>query len=152
MERYPILFGRRELIEGNGFIAGVEVAGRALLSNEDGEYWVEGINPGGFAAKGAGPGEALAALCVEFRLVLFDIAVEAVDFSSFKEAVEKFFHATNQVALQEWNEAVAEVRNGKINADWLDKRPAESPLGINVVQISQPKASHNQEGAAAIAA
>ncbi|HKH44114.1 MAG TPA: hypothetical protein VKM72_05555 [Thermoanaerobaculia bacterium] len=152
MERYPILFGRRELIEGNGFIAGVEIAGRALMSNEDGEYWVEGVNPGGFASKGAGPGEALAAFCVEFRLVLFDIAMDAADFSAFKAEVEKFFHATNQVALQEWEAAVTEVREGKITAEWLDKRPADSPLRVNVEQIHQPKAAHNQEGAAAIAA
>ena len=81
MERYPILFGRRELIEGNGFIAGVEVNGRALLSNEDGEYWAEGINPGGFASKGAGPGEALASFCEELRVVLFDIALGASDWA-----------------------------------------------------------------------
>jgi len=152
MEQYPILFGRHELIEGNGFIARVEVAGRALLSKEDGEYWVEGVNPGGFAAKGTGQLEALAAFCVDFRLVLFDIAVDAADFDVFKLEVDKFFHATNLVALQEWEAAVAEVRKGRIDANWLDKRPADSPLWVNVVQISQPKAVHNQEGAAALAA
>ncbi len=152
MERYPILFGRRELIAGNGFIAGVEVAGRALLSQDDGEYWVEGINPGGFASKGAGPGEALAAFCEEFRLVLFDIAVDATDFANFKAEVEKFFQATNQIALQEWEEAVVEVRAGKIAPEWLDKRSADSPLRVDVVQIRQPRAADNQEGTAAIAA
>lgn len=55
MTHYPLLFARHELIEGNGFIARVAVSGRALLSEEDGEFWVEGINPGGFSAKGQSP-------------------------------------------------------------------------------------------------
>ena len=152
MERYPILFGRHELIEGDGFIARVEVDGRALLSREDEEYWIEGVNPGGFAAKGTGPSDALAAFCVEFRLALFDIALSAADFGAFKAEMERFFHATNKVALQEWDAAVAEVREGKIDAEWLDKRPADTPLRVHVVEIRQPKAVHNQEGAAAIAA
>jgi hypothetical protein len=45
MTHYPLLFGRREKVEGNGFIARVAVAGRVLLTDEDGEFWVEGINP-----------------------------------------------------------------------------------------------------------
>ena len=40
MTHYPLLFGRRELLEGNGFIARVSVSGRALLADEDGEFWV----------------------------------------------------------------------------------------------------------------
>jgi hypothetical protein len=152
MARYPILFSRRELIEGDGFIAAVGVSGRALLFDEDGESWVEGVNPGGFAAKGASPSEALAAFCEEFRLVLFDIASESGAFEGFKEEVEKFFHETNDTALREWETAVSEVRQGKITVDWLDRRPAESPLTIDVVRIRHPKAANNQEGGAAIAA
>lgn len=152
MEQVPILFGRRELIEGNGFIAGVNVNGRALLFDEGGEYWVEGVNPGGFSAKGTSPSEALAAFCDEHRVVLFDIASDARDFDTFKAEVERFFHDTNETALREWDAAVAEVRKGRITADWLDKRPAESPRSVEVVRISQPKATNNQEGRAAIAA
>ena len=152
MDRYPILFSRRELIEGNGFIAGVGVKKRALLFEEDDETWVEGVNPGGFTAKGSSPSEALAAFCEEFRLVLFDIALEAPSFEGFQAGVERFFDETNQTALHEWEEAVAAVREGRVTAEWLDRRPAESPLGIEVVQIRHPKAANNQEGGAAIAA
>jgi len=145
MERYPILFGRHELIEGNGFIARVEVHGRALLSNEDDEYWAEGINPGGFAAKGAGPGDALAAFCEELRVVLFDIALGASDFAAFKTEVERFFWQTNQPALHDWEAAVNDVRDGKVSADWLIQKPADSPRSVNVVLVRQPKAVNNQE-------
>ena len=152
MERYPILFSRRELIEGNGFVAGVSISGRALLFDEDGDYWVEGVNPGGFAAKGSSPSEALVAFAEELRLVLFDIAIEAVSFEDFKVAVEAFFNETNQTALREWEGALAEVRQGKLAADWLDRRPADTPLGIEVAMIRDPRAANNQEGVAAIAA
>jgi hypothetical protein len=74
MTRYPLLFGRRELVEGDGFVARVAVSGRALLTDEDGEFWVEGVNPGGFAASGKSPAEALAEFSTEFRTILFDIA------------------------------------------------------------------------------
>jgi len=107
MNRYPILFSRRELVEGNGFIARVGVLGIALLLEEDDETWVEGINPGGFAAKGSSPSEALAVFYQELRLVLFDIAIEALSFEEFRAEVDRFFDETNQTALHEWEEAVA---------------------------------------------
>jgi len=154
MTRYPILFNRRELIEGNGFVAGVAVRGRALLTDEEeeGEYWVEGVNPGGFAARGGSPSEALAAFVAELRTVLFDIATDGRSFEEFRADVEKFFHETNKIALAEWEEAVQEVRNGRVKVDWLTHRPAESPLGIEVLLIRQPQASNNREGEAALAA
>ena len=150
--RYPLLFSRRELVEGDGFIAGVAVAGRALLTQEDGEYWTEGVNPGGFAAKGKSLGEALAAFCEEFRIILFDIAAGASDFGAFKAEVEQFFNETNEVALREWEAAVAEVREGRIDADWLSKRSADSPRTVEVVLVDHPKAANNEEGLAELAA
>lgn len=152
MTAYPLLFGRRELVEGNGFVAGVDVHGRALLTEEEGIFWVEGVNPGGFAASGSSRGDALAVFCQELRAVLFDIAAGAGTFEGFKSEVEKFFHETSEMALREWEAAVQEVRAGKLDTDWLIQRPAESPLSVDVVLIRQPKATNNQEGEAAIAA
>lgn len=152
MTRYPLLFGRHELVEGNGFIARVAVSGRALLIEEDGEVWVEGINPGGFAASGESRGEALAQFCLAFQAVLFDIASEATRFEEFREEVEKFFGDTNATALREWEEAVQQVKAGKLNADWLKTRPAESQLEVEVVEVNQPAAINNELGEAALAA
>lgn len=152
MTRYPLLFGRRELVEGNGFIAGVAVSGRALLSEEDGEYWVEGVNPGGFAASGDSPNEALARFCDELRAILFDIVADVPTFEAFKEEVERFFHETSEPARVEWEQAVQEVRQGRVAADWLAKRPADTPLRLEVSRIERPQAANNQEGEAAIAA
>jgi hypothetical protein len=152
MTHYPLLFGRRELVEGNGFIARVAVSGRALLSKEDGEVWVEGINPGGFSAKGQNPSEAIAEFCSAFRAVLFDIASDARSFRDFHDEVQEFFNETNAPALREWEEAVQKVKAGQLDAEWLNKRPAETRLGIEVTEVSRPAATNNELGEAALAA
>lgn len=152
MAQYPILFNRSDLIEGNGFIARVSVAGRALLTEEADEIWVEGVNPGGFAATGESLGDALNTFCAEYLAVLFDIAGDASSIREFKEEVGRFFGETNQAASAEWDQAVQEVREGRVTADWLIKRPAETPLKIEVSEIRKPKAENNEEGIAAIAA
>src|SRR5213075_2157779 len=97
---YPLLFSRREKVEGNGFIARVIVSGRILLTEEDGEFWVEGINPGGFAATGKSANEALAQFCLDFLAILFDIANDAEDFEGFREEVGRFFNDTSAPALK----------------------------------------------------
>lgn len=154
MASYPLIFGRRELVEGNGFIAGVALTGRALLTQEDGEFWVEGINPGGFAANGKSESEALAKFCEEFKLVLFDIASEAPTFEEFKADVERFFSETSRQALSDWESAVQAVRRGEVEVDWLIQKPADSPLSIEVVLLQERMANpaHNREGVAALAA
>jgi len=152
MTFYPLLFGRRELVEGNGFIARVAVTGRALLSQEDEEFWVEGINPGGLAGKGQSPSEALADFCLAFRAILFDIASDAGSFQAFHDEAQRFFQETNAPALREWEEAVQRVRTGELDADWLSKRPAETQLGIEVTEVNHPAATNNELGEAALAA
>lgn len=149
---YPLLFGLRELVEGNGFIARVAVSGRALLSEDDGEVWLEGINPGGFAAKGQSPSEAVAEFCSAFRAVLFDIASDAASFRDFHDEVERFFHDTNTAALRDWQEAVERVRAEQIEVDWLNKKPADTRLGIEVTEVSRPAATNNELSEASLAA
>ena len=152
MTRYPLLFGLRELVEGDGYIARVSVSGRALLVDQDGEVWVEGVNPGGFSAKGVSHGEALAEFGSAFRTILFDIASGAGSFPEFRAEVQKFFDDTNVPAAREWEEAVQRVKAGQLDADWLNKRPAETKLGIEITEVSQPAAANNEVGGAALAA
>ncbi|MES1241494.1 MAG: hypothetical protein ABUT39_07735 [Acidobacteriota bacterium] len=152
MTSYPLLFGLRELVEGNGFIARVAVSGRALLSEEDGEAWLEGINPGGFATKGQSPSEALAEFCSAFRAILFDIASDTRSFKDFQDEVESFFNETNESALRDWQEAVERVRAEQIEVEWLKKKPAETKLGIEVTEVSRPAATNNELSEAALAA
>jgi len=152
MTQYPLLFGRRELVEGNGFVARVAVSGRALLVDENGECWIEGINPGGFAASGKSPNEALAEFGSAFRAVLFDIASDAGSFRDFHDEVKRFFEETNVPALRDWEEAVQRVKAGQLDADWLSKRPSDTKLGVEVVEVNRPAAANNELGEAALAA
>jgi predicted RNase H-like HicB family nuclease len=152
MTQYPLLFGRRELVEGNGFVARVTVSGRALLVDENGDYWIEGINPGGFAANGRSPSEALAEFGSALRAVLFDIASDAGSFQDFHDEVQRFFEETNVPALRDWEEAVQRVKAGQLDADWLSKSPADTKLGVEVVEVNQPAAANNELGEAALAA
>jgi len=152
MTHYPLLFARRERVEGNGFIARVGVSGRVLLTEEDGEFWVEGVNPGGMAANGKSANEALAQFCQDYLAVLFDIASDAKDFDGFREEVKRFFDDTSRPALREWEEAVQQVKAGEVDAEWLTKRPAETKLGVEVTLFSQPAATNNDLGEMALAA
>lgn len=149
---YPLLFARREVVEGNGFAARVALSGRALLTDEEGEYWVEGVNPGGLAASGSSANEALTQFCQDILAVLFDIAGEAGSFEAFRAEVTRFFYDTSEPALQDWEQAVQRVRAGQVNADWLVKRPAETPIGVEVTLFNQPAATNNDLGEAALAA
>ncbi len=152
MTYYPLLFGRRELVEGDGFIARVAVSGRALLAEEDGEFWVEGVNPGGFAACGKSAGEALAEFSVAFRAVLFDIVSEASSLEDFQAEVQRFFDETNIPALRNWEEGVRKVKAGELDAQWLERRPADMRIGVEVAEVSRPTATNNELGDAALAA
>ena len=78
MSNYPIIFGFRDLVQGDGYLAGIAVEGRALMhEDEDGSYWIEGVNPGGFSAVGKSPAAVLESFRRSYREILFDIATEA---------------------------------------------------------------------------
>jgi hypothetical protein len=139
-------------VKGEHFTAGVIVAGRVLVQGEDGEFWAEGVNPGGLAAKGETATAAMRALCTSYHMVLLDIAEDETSFEGFKKAVERFFADTSMAALEEWDKAVLEVRAGRLSLeDEMGKRPSESPLGITVLSL-EDKAKNEEVGDLAIAA
>ena len=152
MTHYPILFGFRDLIAGNGFIAGVDLSGRAVLADEGDGFWMYGVNPGGVAGGGSTPGEAQAEFRSAYRSVLFDIAAEAGSFEDFARQVKQLVEETNVPTLAEWQAAVAEVRQGRVDADWLPKRKAEAKIGVEVALLEHPLPSANMLDEAELAA
>ncbi len=152
MTHYPLLFGFRDLIAGNGFVAGVDLSGRAVLVDEGDGFWMYGVNPGGVAAGGGTPGEAQSEFRSAYRSVLFDLAAEAKDYDDFEREVNSFVTATNKPTETEWNEAVSEVRQGKVDADWLPKGRAESRIGVQIVLLDHPTPSANLLDEAELAA
>jgi hypothetical protein len=81
---------------------------------------------------------------------LFDIASDADSFEAFRREVEAFFDNAGETPLREWNEAVEDVRAGRLDADWLVRRPADSRLGVRVDRIDRLAAANNalEEGPA----
>ena len=120
--RYPILFTYRDILAGNGFVAGIEVRGRYLMADESEEgVWVYGVNPGGLSAVGDSQKEATSAFREAYRESLFDIAGDARTFDDFKSAITHFVEDKNSHYCAEWWDAVALVRSGKTDLNWMTR-------------------------------
>ena len=112
--QYPLLFSYRETFFGNGFLVEVQATnGRALCVREsDDEYWVYGINPGGFAAYGENPDAAYTGFRKTFSHVLVDLAQGSDSFDKFQAAVQTCFDETNVGYEAKWREALRGVQRG----------------------------------------
>jgi hypothetical protein len=152
LTRYPLLFGFGDLVAGKGFVAGVTVHGRALLVDEGDGFWMYGVNPGGIAAGGRTSAEAQAEFRVSYRSFLFDVASAAESYDAFEREVSRFFQETNEPTAAEWLDAVADVRQGRVQADWLLKQPADSRIGIEIIRLEHPEPSMNELDQAVLAA
>lgn len=116
MERYPLMFTFRDLIEGNGFLAEVNLSGRLLMVREKNEWWAYGVQPGAIAETGETPQETYLRFRNSYRMVLFDIAIESSDFGTFKAEVESFFEPDEEEECR-WKEAVEAIRSGEIQPE-----------------------------------
>jgi hypothetical protein len=152
MADYPILFGFRDLIAGKGFVAGVALDGRALLVDEGDGFWMYGVNPGGVAAGGDSAAAAQSEFRTRYKFVLFDFAAEAASFEDFRREVERFLNQTNEENEAAWKQAVAGVRSGRVSADWLPRKKAESQIAVHVTLIENPDPSVNEPDEAELAA
>ena len=54
-DRYPLMFTYRDVISGDGFLAGITLSGRALMIKENDEWWMYGVRPGAIAETGKTP-------------------------------------------------------------------------------------------------
>ncbi len=108
----PLLFSFRQVVFGDGFVAGVSMSGRALLEEggPDGEFWISGVAPVGFAGGGADRGIAFTEFRNAWVTVLFDIAAESSSFDEFRTACAEFLNATTPGTTAGWDAALAEVR------------------------------------------
>lgn len=138
MDYYPILFGVRDPIIGNGFVAGVAVNGRALMRRESEGFWVDGVFPGGVCAGGSTRDEALLKFRASYRSVLIDLATEAESFDAFHAAVERFFWEQTPGEADKWLEAAAELRkDAKRAGGWLPVKTAYPEPEVKIVRLDQ---------------
>ena len=127
MKSYPIVFSFRDPIVGNGFVAGVEIVGRAVLTEEDdGDVWVFGVQPGGVAGGDKQIETALRQFKENYLTVLFDLASDANTFHAFKKSVDAFFAQTNKPNEQDWNGLHALVKRGSISLPGMERVDAST--------------------------
>lgn len=130
--KIPLLFTYCDRIVGMGFTAQVESHGRVLAVEDDGSVWIYGVEPGGLAADGKDPKEALEAFRQTFTNVLRDYAADCHHFADFEAAVQTFFGAINQSNEQDWLAAVEAVRSGALDLPGARREPAESSRFVQV--------------------
>ncbi len=141
----PLLFTFKQLVLGDGFIAGVKMAGRALLEVEDGETWITGVNPVGFAGGGMDRAGAFADFRRGWSEILFDIASESTSFEDFSRRASVFLDATDERYTKEWLESLDEVRaNGTTDPELRSEKTGDHPLKFEVVELKRPSAQANE--------
>ncbi len=139
---HPLMFTFRDMISGEGFLAGTTCSGRALMLQEDEKWWMYGVRPGAIAESGNTPQEAVFNFRNRFKEVLFDIASDCKNFPEFKLAVENFFYERSAMDQDEkkWEQAVKAIRSGQlvVEAPFPELKrqaPEDRPSGISVERL-----------------
>ena len=132
MNVYPLIFGVREAITGNGFVGGITLNGRALMAHEeDGLWWVYGVEPGGLAASGETSTEAYLRFRETVRKVLLDSAALTAGFvagqvapdvfgslfEQFRADVEMLGRQVDAAESDRWHAARAAIRAGVVTPE-----------------------------------
>ncbi len=128
---YPFLFDFKQPISGNKFLAGVEITGgRALMLQEDGQWWMHGVFPSAIAECGETSQECFLRYMEELKAILYGFAEEARDYDAFERTVTQFFHQTAADA-ELWDAAQQKLRatNAKPadGEEFIQKLPMEKP-------------------------
>ena len=137
---YPMIFTIRELVSAEPYLAGVTVRGRGLmLQDEDGSWWLSGVEPGGVAVSGGTPQETYLRFIEALKSILSDIAAESASFDEFSSAVGKFVKEADDKENARWWQRVDALRSGDLVPDEtfssLPKQPAESPAFASVERL-----------------
>jgi hypothetical protein len=81
------------------------------MTEEDGKWWVYGVQPAAIAENGESPAGALLRFRNRYREVLFDIAGEERWFDSFRREVESFFRERDFKEERRWEDALRRFRS-----------------------------------------
>jgi hypothetical protein len=139
MRNYPLIFTFRDAISGKGFLSGVTVTGRAVMTEENGELWMYGVFPAGIAETGQTMEETYSRFRNRCKAAFFDMAEEANSFYQFKELVQKFFYEEDESQTKEWMEALEQLRTGEAAESPFSELPRKNeetnPPDIEVVRL-----------------
>jgi len=120
----------RDAISGDGFLAAITLSGRALMREEEGQWWLYGVRPAGLAASGSSVEAAFLHFRNTYKEALFDIAQQCANFDDFKKEVERFFFEDDgdDQDARLWESALAAIRAGQLDPPGpFAKLPRESP-------------------------
>ena len=147
LTQHPILITLRDIISGDGFLAGITLSGRALMRQEDGAWWMYGVRPAPIAESGETIEEAFSRFRNRYKEVLFDMAQESRDFDQFKASVEHFFYESDADSEDErlWEEALRSIRATncvapKAFANLPREAPESKPSQITVERLNRADA------------
>lgn len=141
MADFPILFtGFRHVVKGPSYEAVITASGRTLISEENGEWWCSGVEPGGIIVEGEGPHGAYEKFRAAFRHALEDIAEQAKSFKDFEGEVCALFH-TDDADAQRWEAALKRIQTERDVPEPLAKLPRkiwnESEIEIQVLPLEK---------------
>lgn len=142
---HPLVFTLQDVVTGCGFLAGINVTGKAVMEHEDGKWWMYGVCPGGLAASGDTPNEAFLDFRNRYKETLFDIAEECGGFLAFRNAVKEFFAEDVQENAR-WDAALTILRQNEhcLSEEFTKvprKRPDEFQVGITIDRLEKKTAS-----------
>ncbi len=148
MTHYPLLFRYQQAVEGNGFVARVEIRGRILAESTAEGFWFSGVNPGDPSGGGATLQEAYADFRKSLTEIIFDIALEGHGFEAFEREVSGLFDATDRESEVAWLRAVEEIRTVRTGENFtkLPRLTAEDPRWVKITEIV-PAAANASENA-----
>lgn len=116
MASYPIFFAYKDVVECGEFNALITARGRALLTFEDGKWWLYGVEPGGMAANGNEPKAAFREFSVAFGNIMRDLASETDCPKNFERGARQFFDSIDKTDEKAWKEARKKIKAGKLDA------------------------------------
>ena len=117
MADYPLIFKLTHDVPSAKFTARVVIQGRALMVQEDGEWWCHGVEPGGLTEHGNEPTPAYVAFKIALGEIFEDLAEEADSFDEFGRSVKAFVAEADPVDDRRWGEARSQIREGKLDIE-----------------------------------
>lgn len=138
---YPLFLNYSFPVMGNGFLTSISMRGRLLMEEVNNEFWIYGVNPGGFCVSAKTKDAALNSFTARLHEVMNDAAEAAESFPAFKNEILESFE-TNEEYEELWKTALQCVREGKTNLE-MNRENGDVKESIKVDEIAKPNPGVN---------
>ncbi len=150
MNDYPLIFKFKGVFQTPLFAAGITVEAHVLAAKEeDGLWWLYGVNPGGMSESGDTLDLAYANFRTFFKGIVEDLAAEASSYEAFQAAVAMFIADTDTVDSAQWLKARAELKAGQAVEASFSKLTRVTgslkPQLIDCTRLDQPRSTTSVE-------